>query len=307
MLGILLVVIGAALVIHGAGKLTDGAAALAGHVGVPPIVVGLTIVGLGTSLPEFVVSLVSTLRGTTDMAVGNVIGSIIFNTTLIVGTAATVAPMVISRATVKKDIPFAVVSAIVLTIMCLDGIVSRLDAAILFAGLIVFIAYTLFMARHGDGECAPDVVLPKAKSLLFIIIGLAELIVGGNIFVNGAIGVAHALHVSEAVIGLTIAAGGTSLPELATTVVAARKGQSAIAIGNVIGSNVFNVLMIVGVAGLVRPLPLDGISSVDLSVMAISIVLLWLMSYTKYTIERWEGLTLLAIFVAYIAWLIIMC
>lgn len=304
MLHLLCVIIGAAMVIHGAGKLTDGASSLAGRMGVPPIVVGLTVVALGTSLPEFVVSLVSALRGTSDLAVGNVVGSNIFNTTLIVGTAAAVAPMTISRSTVRKDIPFAVGSALLLTVMCLDGRVSRLDAAMLFAGLMVFMAYTVVVARRSGGTAEASSALSLTKSVLFVMLGLLELVVGGNVFVTGATSIARSLHVSEAVIGLTVVAGGTSLPELATTVVAARKGQSAIAIGNVIGSNVFNVLMIVGVTGLITPLDIVGISIVDLSAMAGGVVLLWFMSYTKYTVERWEGLTLLALFAAYMAWLL---
>lgn len=304
MLSLLLVILGAAMVLHGAGKLTDGAAALAVRLGVPQIVVGLTVVALGTSMPEFVVSLVSALRGTADLAVGNVVGSNIFNTTLIVGTAAVVAPMTISRSTVTKDIPFAVVATLLLTVMCLDGNISRLDAAILFAGLVVFMTYTFVVARRTGSTAESTVVLSTGKSVFFILLGLTELVVGGNVFVSGATAIARSLHVSDAVIGLTIVAGGTSLPELATCVVAARKGHSAIAIGNVIGSNVLNILMIVGVTGLVTPLSLDGISIVDLSVMAAGIILLWFMSYTKYTVERWEGVTLEALFAAYMAWLL---
>ena len=304
MLSLLLVILGAAMVLHGAGKLTDGAAALAVRLGVPQIVVGLTVVALGTSMPEFVVSLVSALRGTADLAVGNVVGSNIFNTTLIVGTAAVVAPMTISRSTVTKDIPFAVVATLLLTVMCLDGNISRLDAAILFVGLVVFMVYTFVVARRTGTTAEGTVVLSTGKSVLFILLGLTELVVGGNVFVSGATAIARSLHVSDAVIGLTIVAGGTSLPELATCVVAARKGHSAIAIGNVIGSNVLNILMIVGVTGLVTPLSLDGISIVDLSVMAAGMILLWFMSYTKYTVERREGVTLVALFAAYMAWLL---
>ena len=307
MLDLLLIVAGAVLTIHGAGILTDGAAATARRMGVPQIVVGMTIVGLGTSMPEFVISFVSAVKGAADMAVGNVVGSNIFNSTLTVGIAALAAPIIISRSTVKKDIPFSVGAALLLTVLCLDGCISRADSGILLAAFVAFMAYTMTMARRGapdDGgeDGCPPLSVPRC--LFFVFAGLCELIVGGNLFVAGATGMARALNVSDAVIGLTIVAGGTSLPELATSVVAARKGQSAIAIGNVIGSNVFNILMIVGVTGIVTPLRITGITPVDFAVMDVGIVLLWLMSYTKYTVERWEGMTLAAIFFCYMGWLL---
>ena len=310
MLDLLLVVAGAVLVLHGAGILTDGAAALARRMGVPQIVVGMTVVALGTSMPEFVISLISAIKGTADMAVGNIVGSNIFNSTLTVGIAALAAPIIISRSTVKKDIPFAVGSALLLILLCLDDCISRLDGCVLLAAFAVFMAYTIAMARRhstaDDGEegGAGIVSMTVSRSLFFIFLGLTELIIGGNLFVTGAISIARALEVSEAVIGLTLVAGGTSLPELATSVIAARKGRSGIAMGNVIGSNVFNILMIGGVASaIVTPLHIVGITAVDLIVMTVSAFLLWFMSYTKYTVERWEGVVLTAIFIAYIIWL----
>lgn len=307
MISVVLIILGAVLVVHGADKLTDGASALAQHMGVPQMVIGLTVVALGTSMPEFFVSLVSALKGTPDLAIGNVVGSNIFNTTLTVGLAAAITPIAISRSTVRKDIPISITAAVMLTIMCLDGRVSRTDALILLTAFIAFMAYTLYIGTRGKRKPQTDADKPRttiARSLLFIFLGLAELVIGGNIFVSGATDVARMLNVSEAVIGLTIVAGGTSLPELATTIVAARKGRSEIAIGNVIGSNVFNLLMIVGVAGMATPLTISGITTIDMSVMLVSAVLLWLMSYTKYTVERWEGCLLTALFIAYIAWLL---
>lgn len=306
---VVLIILGVVMVLHGAGKLTDGACALARRMGVPQIVVGLTVVALGTSMPEFFVSLVSALKGTPDLAVGNVVGSNIFNTMLTVGVAAAVSPIVVSRSTVRKDIPFGVVSAIVFVLLCIDGNVSRLDGVVLFAGFILFMAYTLVVARKdaatgGETQSETTAQMSIFKSLLFIFIGLVELVIGGDVFVVGATDVARYLGIGEGVIGLTIVAGGTSLPELATTLVAARKGQAAIAIGNVIGSNVFNILMIAGVTSLVSPLHIEGITMTDMSVMLFGAVLLWFMSYTKYTVERWEGILLTALFVAYLAWLI---
>ena len=304
---ILLIVAGVTLVLWGADRLTDGAVALAERIKIPQIVIGLTIVAMGTSAPEFCVSLVSALKGTADLAVGNVVGSNIFNTLLIVGAAAMVSPMTILPSTVKKDIPIAVLSSILLTVMVLtDGDLSRLDAAILMAGFLAFMWFTLHGAKgKADEEPTASKNLSVAKSLLLLVIGLACLVVGSNIFVNGATAVAQQLGVSEAVIGLTVVAGGTSLPELATSVVAARKGNSGIAIGNVLGSNVFNILLILGGAGLICPMQVEGITLVDFSMLTGSVLLLWLFSNTKLTIARWEGAVLTALFLAYMTWLIL--
>jgi len=307
MTGIFFVVIGVALVLWGAGRLTDGATALAQRMNVPQIVIGLTVVAMGTSMPEFFVSLVSAIKGTPDLAVGNVVGSNIFNTMLIVGVSAAVAPMAISRSTVKKDIPFAIVSTVMLAVMCLDGRISRVDAGILFAAFILFMLYTLRLARRGkmDAEEEKKENLSLCMSAVFIVIGLACLIGGSNLFVNGATSIARALDVSDAVIGLTVVAMGTSLPELATSVVAAYKGSSAMAIGNVIGSNVFNILMILGITGLTAPMQIEGITMTDMLVMLLGVVLLWMFSYTKYLIARWEGVVLALLFCGYITWLVV--
>lgn len=305
-LNILFIIAGVFLVLWGADRMTDGAVSIAQRLNIPQIVIGLTIVAMGTSMPEFCVSLVSALKGTPDLAVGNVVGSNIFNVLLIVGVAALVAPMIISRSTVKKDIPWAVFSAIILSAMCLDHDISRIDALILTIGIISFMIYTLRAAKKGEVE-QEEGEKKDYKPIVavgLVLLGMACLIIGSNLFVDAATKVAQELQVSEGVIGLTIVAGGTSLPELATSVVAARKGQSAIAIGNVIGSNVFNTLMIVGVTGLICPMQIEGITPIDLSVMTISIALLWFFSYTKFTVERWEGALLTVIFTGYMTWLI---
>ncbi len=305
-LNILFIIAGVFLVLWGADRMTDGAVCIAQRLNIPQIVIGLTIVAMGTSMPEFCVSLVSALKGTPDLAVGNVVGSNIFNVLLIVGVAALVAPMIISRSTVKKDIPWAVFSAIILSAMCLDHDISRIDALILTIGIIAFMIYTLRAAKKGEVE-QEEGEKKDYKPIVavgLVLLGMACLIFGSNLFVDAATKVAQELHVSEGVIGLTIVAGGTSLPELATSVVAARKGQSAIAIGNVIGSNVFNTLMIVGVTGLICPMQIEGITPIDLAVMTIGIALLWFFSYTKFTVERWEGALLTLIFTGYMAWLI---
>ena len=304
-LQILMIVAGVTLVLWGADRLTDGAVALAERMQIPQIVIGLTIVAIGTSAPEFCVSLVSALKGTSDLAVGNVVGSNIFNTMLIVGMAAMVAPMTILPSTVRKDIPIAVVASFLLAVMVLsDGDVSRLDAAVLMLGFVAFMWLTLHGAKgSADQESSPK-GYSVTKSLLLLVIGLACLVVGSNIFVNGATAVAQQLGVSEAVIGLTVVAGGTSLPELATSVVAARKGNSGIAIGNVLGSNVMNILLILGGAGLICPMQVEGITIVDFTMLTGSILLLWLFSNTKLTVARWEGAVLTILFLGYMSWLV---
>lgn len=313
---ILYIVLGVILVLWGADRLTDGAVGVAEKLRIPQIVIGLTIVAIGTSMPEMCVSLVSALKGTPDLAVGNVVGSNIFNSMLIVGIAALVCPMAILPATVRKDIPFAMVASVVLTMMCLDFQISRLDAAVLFGMFLVFMYITLKSAKEGKGQDEQNAgaetetteqqatVMPGWKAALLIVVGLVCLILGSNIFVEGASAVAKALKVSDAVIGLTVVAVGTSLPELATTVVSARKGNSGIAIGNVLGSNVFNILLILGVTGLISPMSIMGITTIDLSMLVGSMVLLWLFSFTKYTIERWEGILLTAIFLGYMTYLV---
>ena len=306
LLNILLIVVGVVLVIWGADRMTDGAVSIAQRLNIPQIVIGLTIVAMGTSMPEFFVSLMSALKGTPDLAVGNVVGSNIFNTLLIVGVSAMVTPIVIAKSTVKKDMPWSMLAAVMLTIMCLDSKIQRIDALILFVAFISFILYTLRQARKNKVETQEEEKknYTPLMAVGLVLLGLACLVGGSNLFVDSATKVPQQLGVSEAVIGLTIVAGGTSLPELATSVVAAKKGQSAIAIGNVIGSNVFNVLMIIGITGLVKPMNITGITVIDLCTMTISMVMLWLFSFTKFKVERWEGTALTLVFAIYMGWLL---
>ncbi len=306
LLSIAYILIGVIAVLWGADKFTDGAAAIARKMNIPEIVIGLTIVAMGTSAPELFTSVVSALKGSTGLALGNIVGSNIFNSLLIVGAAAAVAPIPISQVTIVKDIPFALVSSLLLTAVCLDGNLTRLDSLLLLIGFALFLAYTLQMARNGTTEDSKSETSQALwKNILFIIIGLACLIVGSNLFVNGASTVAEQLGISDAIIGLTIVAGGTSLPELATSIISARKGQSGIAIGNVVGSNVFNILAILGITGFISPMRnLGGITTIDFTMFILSIILVWAMSFTKHKIERWEGFTLIGIFALYLGWLI---
>lgn len=326
LLNALWILVGVVLVLWGADRLTEGAVAVAERLRVPQIVIGLTIVALGTSMPEFCVSVVSALKGTPDLAVGNVVGSNIFNALLIVGVAALVAPMTILRSTVFKDVPCALVASVVLLMMCQnDWVITRLDGAILFVFFLVFMRLTIKgatsaqpapQAAQGEttqGQTAQEAAADEASAKqpmkgwlagLWMVVGLAALIGGSNLFVGGATEVARALNVSDAVIGLTIVAGGTSLPELATSVVAAKKGNSGIAIGNVLGSNVLNILFILGLTGMISPMHIEGITNVDLYMMLVSTIMIWFFSFTKYTIERWEGAVLVLTFGGYMWYLL---
>lgn len=314
LLNALWIVVGVVLVLWGADRLTEGAVSVAERLRVPQIVIGLTIVALGTSMPELCVSVVSALKGTPDLAVGNVVGSNIFNALLIVGVAALVAPMTILRSTVFKNVPCALVASVVLLMMCQnDWVITRLDGAILFVFFLVFMRLTIKGAT--SAQPAPQEAEEKEASAgkqpmkgwlagLWMVVGLAALIGGSNLFVGGATEVARALNVSDAVIGLTIVAGGTSLPELATSVVAAKKGNSGIAIGNVLGSNVLNILFILGLTGMISPMHIEGITNVDLYMMLVSTIMIWFFSFTKYTIERWEGAVLVLTFGGYMWYLL---
>lgn len=303
LINIVLLVMGIVVVLKGADWLTDGAVNIASRFGVSQMVIGLTIVAMGTSMPELCVSMVSALKGTPDLAVGNVVGSNTLNTLLIVGCSALVAPIMVKRSSVRRDIPFAVLASLLMLIFCLDGGIDRLDAALLFILFAVFMFVTVKYGKN-EGTEAKATAAPLGKATLLLVVGLVCLILGSNLFVDNASFVASTLGVSDAVIGLTIVAGGTSLPELATSMVSAKKGNSDIAIGNVIGSNVFNILMIIGVTGLVKPMHIKGITSLDLIVMLASMLLLWFFCRTTYKVKRWEGAVLAISYIAYIAWLI---
>lgn len=301
---IVIIIIGIYIVLKGADLLTEGAVSLAQRMDMPKMLIGLTVVAVGTSMPEFFVSVTSALQGTTDLAVANVVGSNIFNVLLIAGVSAAVSPMVISRSTLRRDIPVAILASFLLLGFGIYGGIPRWAGILFLAFLVV---YTLFAIRTATPDENSETVMKSytlTGAIGRVVIGLAGLVVGSDCFVSSATDVAAMLGVSEAVIGLTIVAGGTSLPELATSVVAARKGQSAIAMGNVIGSCVYNILLIIGVTGVIAPMTINGLTIVDFSMMMVSIALLWLFSFTRYKVERWEGWLMIAIFACYLTWLI---
>ena len=318
MLDVLFLVGGLALILLGANGLTDGAAAVAKRFNISDLVIGLTIVAFGTSAPELVISAMAAMGGSAEMAIGNVVGSNIFNVLMIIGVTALVMPIQVGQGTLSKEIPLVVLASFALAFMAndvwLDGgnanIISRIDGLVLLAFFLIFLRYTFAIAHNGGDEEEGEKIkeMPIWKSVLFILGGLAGLIYGGQLFVDGASGIASSLGVSESIIGLTIVALGTSLPELATSVTAALKKNSGIAIGNVIGSNLFNVFFVLGCSATISPLPMGGINNVDMAVLIGSAILFWLVGwfFKKRTITRVEGALMVICYVAYTAYLISM-
>ena len=317
MLDTLFLVGGLALILLGANGLTDGAAAVAKRFNISDLVIGLTIVAFGTSAPELVISTMAALGGSADMAIGNVVGSNIFNVLAIIGVTAMVMPIKVGEGTLSKEIPLVVLASMVLAFcandILLDGgsanVISRIDGLVLLGFFLIFLRYTFAIARNGGEEAEGEKIkeMPIWKSTLFILGGLAGLIYGGQLFVDGASGIASSLGVSESIIGLTIVAGGTSLPELATCVVAALKGKNQLALGNVIGSNIFNIALILGASAVISPFEIQTISVVDTAMVMVSILLLWMAAFTfkKGMLDRVEGALFLLVYVGYITYLTI--
>lgn len=318
MLNIIFLLAGLALILLGANILTDGSASVAKRFNISDLVIGLTIVAFGTSAPELVISVLSSLKGSAEMAIGNVVGSNIFNILMIIGCTALVMPMKVGDGTMSKEIPLVILSSLVLAAFAndvlLDGgvanVISRIDGLVLLGFFLIFMRYTFAIARNGgesQEESQEIKLMPVWKSAVFILGGLAGLIGGGQLFVEGASGVARSLGVSESIIGLTLVAGGTSLPELATSVTAALKKNPGIAIGNVIGSNLFNIFFVLGCSASIAPLPMGNINNMDMAVLVGSSVLFWLVGwfFRKRTITRPEGALLILCYVAYTTWLIL--
>lgn len=316
LLDIFFLLLGLGLILTGANMLTDGASAVARRYGVSDMVVGLTIVAFGTSAPELVISVMSAIKGNAGLAIGNVVGSNIFNILVIVGVTAILRPVVIDRRTMTTDIPMVVLSALALLAIgsgplldnAAQAVVSRVDGILLLLFFAIFMRHTFSVAADGapSPETSSPTAMPTAKAALWILLGLGGLVYGGDRFVSGASGIASSLGVSDAVIGLTIVAAGTSLPELATSVTAALKGKPGIALGNVIGSNIFNIFLVLGTSAVVRPLPFGTIGSLDLLVLTGSCILFWLFGRVirRRTITRGEGVLLTASYIAYIAFLV---
>ncbi len=311
-----LFVAGLVALVAGAELLVRGAARLAYAFGISPLVVGLTVVAFGTSAPEIAVSVGAATRGQVDLAVGNVVGSNIFNVLFILGLSALITPLVVARQLIRQEVPLMIGVSVLLLVFALDGRIGRLEAATLCAGMV---GYTVFLVRQSRAEAAvlraggAETVAPARQCALvldavFVLGGLALLVLGAGWLVEAAVSLARWLGVSELVIGLTIVAAGTSLPEVASSIVAAIRGERDIAVGNVIGSNLFNILACLGIAGLVAAEPLavaPAVRTFDLPVMVAVAFVCLPVFFTGASIERWEGAVLFGYYVAYTAYLIL--
>ena len=305
LMNIVLLLVGTALVLWGADKFTDGACGVARRWNVSELMIGLTIVAMGTSLPELIVSLLSSIRGSGDMSVGNIVGSNIFNTLVIIGASAMAMKIAVSRVTLYRDVSLSFGVAVVLFLMGRDGELSRVEGVLLL-GIFAIFLYNLFMAERKNKKNQteapeqPKDIEPVWKLLLFLVIGVASLVGGGQLLVNNAAELARSWGVSESVIGLTILAGGTSLPELATSVVAARKGSNDLALGNALGSNIFNITLVLGLCNVISPMHIPLISTTDWAFLIGSNVVLAVCAFTRMRLCRLEGLVLLLCYAAYL-------
>lgn len=310
LMNIVLLLVGTALVLWGADKFTDGACGVARRWNVSELMIGLTIVAMGTSLPELIVSLLSSIRGSGDMSVGNIVGSNIFNTLVIIGASAMAMKIAVSRVTLYRDVSLSFGVAVVLFLMGRDGELSRVEGVLLLGVFAIFL-YNLFMAERKNKKNQteapeqPKDIEPVWKLLLLLVIGVASLVGGGQLLVNNAAELARSWGVSESVIGLTILAGGTSLPELATSVVAARKGSNDLALGNALGSNIFNITLVLGLCNVISPMHIPLISTTDWAFLIGSNVVLAVCAFTRMRLCRLEGLVLLLCYAAYLTLLFV--
>lgn len=312
---IIILIAGLILILMGANWLVDGSSSIARRFGISEFVIGLTIVGIGTSAPEMVVSFLSSFQGKSDMAVGNVVGSNIFNTLMILGATALVAPVAITKSNLKKDIPLNIAVTVLLILLgksaSLFGLgatdsLSRAEGGILLLIFAIYLWNSFRSGREETDEGVKDETKPLLATLM-IIGGLAGLIFGGRLFVNSATQIALIAGLSEKFIAITIMAAGTSMPELATCVVAAYKGQGQLALGNILGSNISNILLILGGSALIHPLSFNSISDMDLGIMTVSAILILLsaISFKKKQLDRIEGVIFIGLQIAYMAYLII--
>ena len=307
MLSFVMLVAGFALLVWGADKFVAGASAFARRLGVSPLLVGLTIVAFGTSAPELAVSLTAALQGANEIAVGNVLGSNVFNLLVVAGLSAVLCPLIMDRTLLRRDWPLSVAAAVLLLLfLAPDLTISRIEGLILLAVFIVVLVVQIRAAMQGRGAAdSEEEEIPMSPLLIGvnIVLGLACIIVGGQLAVNGATGIARMFGLSETLIGLTIVAIGTSLPELVTSLVAAHKGQNEIAMGNVIGSNLFNILLILGVSAAITPIPVQAVSVIDCLVL-IGVSVVFYLPAMRGKLGRAPGAVMALCYVAYTAYLI---
>lgn len=312
-LEIIILVAGFVLLVFGADWLVNGASALAKKYNVSDLAIGLTIVAFGTSAPELVVNVFAAAQGSHDIVLGNIIGSNNFNLLVILGIAGIITPLAVQHSTVWKEIPFSLLAVAVLFIFANDifsegaGVISRLDGIIL---LVLFVAFLWYVAKQLKNDPSEAEIVTKKypawKMAVFIVGGLAGLIVGGRLVVTSAVDIARVLGMSEKLIGLTIVAAGTSLPELATSVVAAIKKNNDIAVGNIVGSNIFNIFLILGVSSVINPVSFNPVFNVDLALLTFGTLLLFFAMFTgkKHKLDRWEAILLLSIYIGYTVYLV---
>ncbi|MDP4579813.1 MAG: calcium/sodium antiporter [Saprospiraceae bacterium] len=315
MLTYILFVIGFVLLISGANILVEGSASIAKKLNISSIVIGLTIVAFGTSAPEFIVNIFASVQGNTDIAIGNIIGSNISNILLILGVSSIIYPLATQENTVWKEIPLSLLAAILLGVMVNDTLIdggtfsglTRIDGIVFLSFFIIFLYYTFGISKVSGEDTDLEIKeMSYLKSSLYVAGGLLGLVFGGKWIVDGAIKIAEGFNVSQSLIGLTVVAIGTSLPELATSAVAAYKKQSDIAIGNVVGSNIFNIFWILGFSSVINPLPFSKDSVIDIIMTIVASLILFLIMFIgkKHTVERWQGVIMILIYIGYVAYLI---
>ena len=315
MLTYILFVVGFVLLISGANLLVEGSASIAKKLNISSIVIGLTIVAFGTSAPELIVNIFASVQGNTEIAIGNILGSNIVNILLILGISAIIYPLATKENTVWKEIPLSLLAAILLGVMVNDTLIdggtfsglTRIDGIVFIAFFIIFLYYTFGISKvSGENTDLEIKDMSYMKSSLYIVGGLLGLVFGGKWIVDGAIKIAEGFNVSQSLIGLTVVAIGTSLPELATSAVAAYKKQSDIAIGNVVGSNIFNIFWILGLSAVINPLPFSKDSVIDIIMTIVASLILFLIMFIgkKHTVERWQGVIMILIYIGYVAYLI---
>lgn len=300
----LLLIMGFVLLVKGADFFVDGSSSIAAKLKVPSLIIGLTVVSMGTSLPEAAVSVSASLSGNNGISLGNVIGSNLFNLLVVVGISSLILPIVTDRDILKRDMPVNIAITIILCAMLLDGTLGRLDAAFLLLLLAAYMFILIRSALKDRIEAEETKVLSWTKSLLFTVAGAAAIIFGGDLVVDNATIIATNLGMGETLVGLTIVAIGTSLPELVTSIIAARKGNSGIAMGNVVGSCIFNILFILGMAGVIQPMHADSAFFIDTGILIGVSLLMLLFAFTKKKTDRVEGATSTLIYVAYTAYII---
>ena len=312
-------VIGFLLLVKGADYFVEGASSIAKKLRIPTFVIGLTIVAFGTSAPELAVSISAALKGSNDIAIGNVVGSNIFNTLVVLGASAAITPIAVEKGIIKKDYPLSIFAAILLGVLSLDMILFKAPAMTLSRvdGIILLVAFAFFMyttvkaglkqraaANPEHEEALANMYMPAWKSILILVVGLAGIVIGGDLSVEGAKEIARAFGLSEALIGLTIVAFGTSLPELVTSIVAARKGESDIAVGNVIGSNIFNIFFILCVSATFLPMNVSSTYLYDIAILVAVMVLSYIPIAKTKKVSRGMGVTMVAAYLAYTVYLI---